>query len=131
MFKTIMVPTDGSEFASRAEDVAIYLAKKLHAKVLAVYVIDEKLIYPYEVLEDEGKSILKNVGKKGEEQGVKIKEVLVVGHPAHDLARIATNENADLIVIGTHGKTELEKLLMGSVAKSTLNSAKIPVLLVK
>jgi len=131
MIKTIMVPTDGSEFASRAEDMAIHIAKKLGAKVTAVYIIDERLLYPFDVLEEEGESILRNVSKKGKKEGLEVKEVLLVGNPAHDMARIAKNEGADIIVIGTHGKTGLEKLLMGSVAENTLKTSKIPVLLVK
>ena len=50
MFKTILVPTDGSEYAGRAEDIAISMANKFNARIVGVYVIDEKLIYPYDVL---------------------------------------------------------------------------------
>lgn len=65
MFKRIMVPTDGSEQAQKAEDIAIELAEKLGARVVAVHIMDEKLIYPFEVLEEEGKSILAKVQEKG------------------------------------------------------------------
>ena len=64
MFKTIIVPTDGSKFAEKAEDVAISIAKNFNGKLVVLHVIDEKLIYPFEVLEDEGKNILKNASKK-------------------------------------------------------------------
>ena len=131
MFDTILVPTDGSKFASKAEDVAIELAKKVDAKIVAVYVIDEKLIYPYSVLEEEGNNILKNVREKGEKEGVPVEEILIVGNPVHDMNKIAKKSNADTIVIGTHGRSGLEKLLMGSVAESTIKSTDIPVLLVK
>ncbi|AXV38499.1 MAG: universal stress protein UspA [Methanobacterium sp. BRmetb2] len=131
MFETILVPTDGSKFASKAEDVAIELAKKVDAKIVAVYVIDEKLIYPYSVLEEEGNNILKNVREKGEKEGVPVEEILIVGNPVHDMNKIAKKSNADTIVIGTHGRSGLEKLLMGSVAESTIKSTDIPVLLVK
>jgi len=131
MFDTILVPTDGSKFASKAEDVAIELAKKVEAKIVAVYVIDEKLIYPYSVLEEEGNNILKNVREKGEKEGVPVEEILIVGNPVHDMNKIAKKSNADTIVIGTHGRSGLEKLLMGSVAESTIKSTDIPVLLVK
>jgi len=131
MFETILVPTDGSKFASKAEDVAIELAKKVEAKIVAVYVIDEKLIYPYSVLEEEGNNILKNVREKGEKEGVPVEEILIVGNPVHDMNKIAKKSNADTIVIGTHGRSGLEKLLMGSVAESTIKSTDIPVLLVK
>ncbi|MDI6644437.1 MAG: universal stress protein [Methanobacteriaceae archaeon] len=131
MFETILVPTDGSRYASKAEDVAIELAKKLNARIVAVHVIDEKLIYPYSVLEEEGNKILKNVREKGETEGVNVDEILIVGNPLHDMDKIAKKSHADTIVIGTHGKSGLEKLLMGSVAESTIKSTDIPVLLVK
>lgn len=131
MFNTIMVPTDGSEHAGRAEDMAISLAKELGSKVVAVHVIDEKLIYPYEVLEDEGKAILNNVQKKGQENGVEVHEILIVGSPTHDMAKITAKAGADLVVISPHGKSSFEKFLMGSVAENTLKKIDLPILLVK
>jgi nucleotide-binding universal stress UspA family protein len=131
MFKTILVPTDGSEYAGRAEDVAISIASKYDARIVGVYVIDEKLIYPYDVLEDEGKSILKNLSQKAKKDGVIVDEILVFGDPRKDLITITKRMNSDLVVIGTHGKKGLEKLLLGSVAESVLKSVEVPVLLVK
>lgn len=131
MFKTILVPTDGSEFAGRAEDVAISIASKYDARIVGVYVIDEKLIYPYDVLEDEGKSILKNLSKKAKEENVIVDEILVFGDPRKDIPTIVRRMNADIVVIGTHGKKGLEKLILGSVAESILKSVEPPVLLVK
>jgi nucleotide-binding universal stress UspA family protein len=131
MFKTIMIPTDGSKFASKAEDIAISIAQKFESKIIAVYIIDEKLLYPFDVLEEEGKSILTKVIEKGKKKGIKIDQVMIVGDPAHDMPKIVNRLNADIVIIGTHGKTGLEKLLLGSVAENTLNSVKVPVLLVK
>ncbi|MCK9151652.1 universal stress protein [Methanobacterium alcaliphilum] len=131
MFKKIMVPSDGSDFAAKAEDLAIDLASKISARVVGVHVIDEKLIYPFEVLEEEGNTILRNLQKKGEKKGVDVDEVLIFGNPRHDMKKIAEKSDADLIVIGSHGRSGLEKLLMGSVAENTLKTADIPVLLVK
>lgn len=126
-----MVPTDGSEYAARAEDIAIELAGRLGAVVVAVHVIDEKLIYPFEVLEEEGKEILGAVQRKGREAGVRVDEVLVFGSPAHDMKKIADKTGADLVVIASHGRSGLEKILMGSVAETTLKTVTVPVLLVK
>ena len=131
MFKTILVPTEGSEFAQRAEDVAISIASKYDAKIIGVYVIDDKLIYPYEVLEDEGRSTLNNLSSKAKKEGVIVDEILVVGNPAKDLLIITRRMEPDLVVIGTHGKKRLEKLLLGSVAENILKNVKPPVLLVK
>jgi len=131
MFKTILVPTDGSKFAQKAESAAISIAAKYDARIIGVYIIDEKLIYPYEVLEKEGKSILKNLSLKARKEGVIVDEILVVGTPAKDLITIIRRMNPDLVVIGTHSKKGLEKLLPGNVAEKVIKTVESPVLLVK
>ncbi len=131
LFERIMIPTDGSKFADRSEDVAMEIAKKFNSTVIAVHIIDEKLIYPFEVLEDEGKSILKKVRDKAENEDLAIEDVLIVGSPIHDMAKIVKKTKSDLVVIGTHGKTGLEKLILGSVAENALKTVQVPLLLVK
>lgn len=126
-----MVPSDGSEFAAKAEDMAIELAEKLGSTVIAVHVIDEKLIYPFEVMEDEGNEILSKISEKGHAKGVEVNEILIFGNPRHDMKKIAEKSHADLVVIGSHGRTGLEKILMGSVAENTIKTVEMPVLLVK
>ncbi len=131
LFERIMIPTDGSKFAARSEDVAMEIAKKFNSTVIAVHIIDEKLIYPFEVLEDEGKSILKKVRDRAEKEDLAIEDVLIVGSPIHDMAKIVKKTKSDLVVIGTHGKTGLEKLILGSVAENALKTVQVPLLLVK
>jgi nucleotide-binding universal stress UspA family protein len=131
MFNTIMVPTDGSEYSKKAEDTALSLAKKLGSTVVAVHIIDDKLIYPYEVLEEEGTAILHEVQKKGKEMDVEVNEILIVGSPTHDMAKITEKAGAELVVLSTHGKTGLERLIMGSVAENAIKKIAVPVLLVK
>lgn len=131
MFNTIMVPTDGSDYSKKAEDTALTLAKKLGSVVVAVHIIDDKLIYPYEVLEEEGTAILHEVQRKGKEMGVDVHEILIVGSPTNDMAKITKKAGADLVVLSTHGKTGLERLIMGSVAESAIKKVSVPVLLVK
>lgn len=126
-----MIPTDGSKFAARSEDVAMEIAKKFNSTVVAVHIIDDKLIYPFEVLEDEGKSILKKVRERAEKEDLAIEEVLIVGSPVHDMAKIVKKTRSDIVIIGTHGKTGLEKLILGSVAESALKTVQVPLLLVK
>ncbi len=126
-----MIPTDGSKFAARSEDVTMEIAKKFNSTVVAVHIIDDKLIYPFEVLEDEGKSILKKVRERAEKEDLAIEEVLIVGSPVHDMAKIVKKTRSDIVIIGTHGKTGLEKLILGSVAESALKTVQVPLLLVK
>lgn len=131
MFNKIMVPSDGSQFAQKAEDVAIDLAEKLGSTVVAVHIIDEKLIYPFDVMEDEGNEILSKITEKGKAKGVKVDEVLIFGNPRHDMKKIAEKSHSDLVVIGSHGRSGLEKILMGSVAENALKTVEMPVLLIK
>ena len=126
-----MLPMDGSEFSARSEDVSIEIAKNFNSTLVAVYIIDDKLIYPFEVLEDEGKAILNEVRERAEKEDVAFEEVLIVGSPTHDMEKIVKKTQSDLVVIGTHGKTGLEKLILGSVAESALKTVKVPVLLIK
>jgi len=131
VFERIMFPTDGSEFAARSEDIVMEMAKKFDSTVVAVNIIDDKLIYPFEVLEDEGKAILSNVSERGKKEEVNVEEVLIVGSPTHDMEKIVKKTETDIVIIATHGKTGLEKLILGSVAESALKTVKVPVLLVK
>lgn len=131
MFKMVMIPTDGSKYAEKAEDVAISIAKNFKGKLVVVHIIDEKLIYPFEVLEEEGKNILERSAHKGEKEGLEVKQVLIFGNPTHDMAKIVEKTGSDLVVIGTHGKTGLQKLLMGSVTENTIKTVSVPILLVK
>lgn len=131
MFNKIMIPSDGSKFAEKAEDLAIDLAEKLGSTVIAVHIIDEKLIYPFDVMEEEGNEILSKIREKGKTKNVKVEEVLIFGNPRHDMKKIAEKSHADLVVIGSHGRSGLEKILMGSVAENALKTVEMPVLLVK
>lgn len=126
-----MFPTDGSEYAARSEDIVMEMAQKFGSTVVAVNIIDDKLIYPFEVLEDEGKAILSKVSERGRKEDINVEEVLIVGSPTHDMEKIVRKTEADIVIIATHGKTGLEKLILGSVAESALKTVKVPVLLVK
>lgn len=131
MFEKILVPTDGSEYADRAVEVALGLARELGTRVVALHVLDEKLILPLEVLEEEGRHILEEVRRRGEEMEVPVDEIILFGNPRQDMAKITTKSGADLMIIGTHGRTGVEKLLLGSVAENALKTVKVPVMLVK
>ncbi|MCL2157695.1 MAG: universal stress protein [Methanobrevibacter sp.] len=131
MFKNIMVPSDGSEYAKIAEDAAIEIAKKFNSKISAVYVIDEKMIFPYEVLEEEGNEILKSISEKGKKAGVEVVEQLITGDPLRDMKIIAQKAKVDSVVISPHGRNKFEKLFFGSVADRIIKTFDIPVLIIK
>jgi nucleotide-binding universal stress UspA family protein len=131
MFQRILIPSDGSKCSLKAEDVAISIAQKFDSHLMVVHIIDEKLINPFEVLEEEGNKILDEAALKAREHKMEAEKILIVGNPVHDMVKITEKTRADLLIIGTHGKSGISKILMGSVAENAMKHVKIPILLVK
>ena len=139
--KKILVATDGSKFTKEAVKKAISLAKMLDAELIGLYVVDISPIVPMTLdessfpmvgyLRDEGDGILKELGKKAEAAGVRVKLLKKEGIPADEIIESARKEDVDLIVVGTLGRSALEKLLLGSVAEKVIRHAPCPVLVVR
>jgi nucleotide-binding universal stress UspA family protein len=138
----ILVPTDGSECSERAVSFAGSLAKELSAKVHVLFVSETNYAGPwyYYVLDDvvsdkiaqKGKAIADETVHRLREAGVpEVESHVEEGHPGEVIAEMATKLDADLIVMGTHGRRGLERALMGSVAREVANTASVPLLLVK
>jgi nucleotide-binding universal stress UspA family protein len=130
MFDTVMVPTDGSKCSLKAEDVAVFIAKKFNSKLVVVHIVDEKLTDPFDDSEEEGNAILDKAAHKGKQEGLEVEQILIIGNPVYDMEMIVKKSGADLLVIGEHGKTGSTEFI-GSVAENTLKTVKVPVLLVK
>jgi nucleotide-binding universal stress UspA family protein len=144
MFKHILVPVDGSETSLKAVSKAAELAKAFGSEVTAVYVLDP---YPFtgvgadfaygqaqylSAATAEANKALEDVNKAMAESGVAVKTLVGEGHAVHEgIARVAENVGADLIVMGSHGRRGLEKLVLGSVAQRVLQTAHVPVLVVR
>ena len=144
MFKHILVPVDGSETSLHAVAKAAGLAKAFGSEVTAVYVLDP---YPFtgvgadfaygqaqylSAATAEANTALEAVKKLMDETGVAVKTMVGEGHAVHEgIVRVADSVGADLIVMGSHGRRGLEKLVLGSVAQRVLSTARIPVLVVR
>lgn len=137
MFRKILWATDGSELASRSLPFAKDLAREHGAELVALHV-DQLLVGRaggYSVLADEDEiraRIEQEVaGLKAEGLDARL---LIVGDSAvavgDEIARVAEAEQADLVVIGTHGRGFVGTVLRGSVAKKLLHGATCPVLVV-
>ncbi|MDD2339338.1 MAG: universal stress protein [Methanosarcina sp.] len=141
LYRNIVIATDGSENSQRAISCGIEIAKLSGATVHALYVVDTPSIISetwtagkelvHELIISEGKKVLSRVKKITEDSGVEVKEVLLEGHPSEEIINFAENNNMDLIVMGTLGKTGIEKFLMGSVAENVVRNSKIPVMVVR
>lgn len=133
--KHLLVPTDFSEDADRAVDYAAGLAQELKASLTlmtATYIGDtpEVNLSYIEKIRAEAEQRIEAVRQRVEDTGLTVKVVMVNGPPAQRITETAEKEAADLIVMGTHGRTGLRHMLIGSVAERVVRHATCPVLVV-
>jgi nucleotide-binding universal stress UspA family protein len=138
-YSNILVPTDGSSSAFLAGKHAVYLAKSLGANIVALNVVESDLAFRAGIhygdeivrLEKSGIEATTRIKKLCEEAGVPAREILVRDAPAPAILRVAGDERADLIVMGTMGMSAIERVLLGSVSEKVSRQATCPVLLVR
>jgi nucleotide-binding universal stress UspA family protein len=135
--KKILFPTDFSHCSDAALPVATSLARDTGARLLIAHVEEPPMAYgggemyygmPDPVTEDLRAMLLKVVPTDPQ---VAYEHHLIVGDPAVAIADLAKSDGVDLIVMGTHGRTGLRRLLMGSVAEAIVRRAPCPVFVLK
>ena len=132
--KTIVFPTDFSHASDAALVHAEALARQSAARLLIVHVEEPPLAYGggelyYGLPEPSSDRILKMLEDvKPADPEVPFAHRLTMGDPAGEIVRIAADEGAEMIVLGTHGRTGMTRLLMGSVAEAIVRRAPCPVL---
>lgn len=141
--KRILVPTDNSENSREAFRYAIGLAEKFQSKIHVLYVIDRGYLehgYDPRVLDDLEEHLFEEKTKETKEfinkntknkEGLHIEMSIKSGNPFVEIITTAREKEADLIVMGTHGRTGLSHVLMGSVTKKVVRKAPCPVLTIK
>jgi nucleotide-binding universal stress UspA family protein len=135
--RNILHPTDFSERSEFAFHLASALARDYGAQLTILHVLQEPTVLFTEAIapprDDDHREEL---GRKLREIGacdprLHVRHELVEGHPATEILRVAQATGADLIVMGTHGRRGLKRLIMGSVAAQVVQKAACPVLTVK
>ena len=141
--KTILFPTDFSNGARAALDHALSLARDYKARLILLYVIQDISIAEWyipsalsvtDLIEDMQKGAWKEMDRWSAEVAAQVKDVekmVVRGVPFVEIIRTAKEKNADLIVIGTHGRTGIDHMLFGSTAEKVVRKASCPVLTVR
>ena len=143
-FKNILVPYDGSKCSDHAFNVAIDVAKKNKSKITIVTCLEKDFRTPWygpdsrvsdAILKKEKKAVDKNFSsleKVAKKSKVSISsKIIVVQSIVKSLLSFTTSNRVDLIVMGSHGRTGFDKLLLGSVANGISQKARCPVLIVK
>jgi nucleotide-binding universal stress UspA family protein len=126
VFTNILVALDGSEVSQRALVRAADEAKLWNANLHAIYVVETGLFSSlpvdntveimYSVLEKEGEAVLEKAKKYGTDKGITVFTHLEQGHAGSEIIALAEREKVDLIMVGSHGKSNADRLLIGSVS---------------
>lgn len=147
MFTNILVALDGSKASQRALVRAVDEAERWNAKLQVIYVVEtinfsslpldntfegentREILY--RVMEKEGKEVLRKAKKSGTEKGLTVITHLKQGHAGIEIVSLAEQEKSDLIVVGSHGKSNIDRLLMGSVSTFVVTHSKISTIVVR
>jgi nucleotide-binding universal stress UspA family protein len=143
--RSILLPTDFSECGNYALSYAASLARTFRASIICVHVIEPMvptvgysgMTEPLPIaditdqLEDSAERELPKIARCEECAGLEIEELIVHGEAAAEIVRVAKDRNVDLIVVSSHGRTGLGRILFGSTAEAVVRHASCPVLVVK
>jgi nucleotide-binding universal stress UspA family protein len=139
-FKHILVPTDFGDCADHALDVAVKLAKQLGARLTLIHVCElpvsayamyaQGLYFPMDSLEAAAAKALESATARLRERYPLADSLLRSGTAVEQLLAARDEIHADLIVMGTHGRRGVSRMLLGSVAEKTVRLSKVPVLTV-
>jgi len=123
--KGIILPVDGSRYSDAAAVTALNLSKHcdVPVTVMSVAATDDA--------RDEARALVRKVQALMAASGVKVDVDVRVGRPDESIAACARERDADLIVMGSHGRTALERLLIGSVSERVIGSVECAVMVVK
>lgn len=141
MFKKIIVAIDGSNTANRGLKTAMNLAKDQKAVLLVLHVVDERapVTHPdggnvlfdqvITMLRDAGRKIIAGAQREASKQGIQVQTKMVetMGLPVADIiVREAKRSRADIIVLGTHGRRGMSRMVMGSDAEGVVRQVMVP-----
>ena len=138
----ILIATDGSKSAEHATALGIKIAKQYGAKVYAVYIInvtasDAILIdeawaaEECEACEKTGHRVTSSVVEKAKFAGLGAEPIILKGSPADEILKFADKHAVDIIIVGSLGKSGIERFALGSVSEKVVRHAKVPVLVVR
>ncbi len=135
----ILLPVDGSEHAHRAAAYAVKIASLMNARILLIYChrpFPVKLGEPYfqkaiDKIMHHAATLLAPFKTMLEKSAAKYSEMIIEGPPAEKICEVARIENCEMVVMGSRGRSDLQGLLLGSVAHRVLQQAPCPVLIVR
>jgi nucleotide-binding universal stress UspA family protein len=139
LFSRILVAVDGSESAKKAFEKSIYLAQRCDSKLDVIHVVldstyggDSATTFDLiDELKEKGKKLLEQCKNRAESNNVSVETFLKLGDYAQVIIDTASENNYDLIVMGSRGLSVFKELLLGSVSFKVMHHAKCPVMVVR
>ena len=140
-YKRVLIATDGSEYGTHAVRAGMGIAKLSQGKVYVLYVIDNTC-YPAEKWDPKLKTAMEEhfktfglemtatVEEVAKAEGIDVEFIIREGHPTEKILDFAEKQGVDMIVVGSLGKTDAERFLLGSVSEKVVRNANVPVLVV-
>jgi len=138
VFENVLIPTDGSEGARRGADYGLDIAEKYGSTVHVLFVVDERFYgetpglssdeLAFEQWETEGEDAIEAVVERAEERGLETVSDCVRGRPDRAILDYAESHDVDLIVMGLHGRSGVQRPLIGSTTNRVLRGSSVPVL---
>lgn len=136
MYERVLFPTDGSDAASAATEHAIELAREFDAPIHVLYVVDVTPAHAsdayagvaMDTLLTEGEEHVEAAREAAERAGIEVTTDVTEGTPAQTI--VETAEPGDVIVMGTHGRSGLDRYLIGSTTENVVRTADVPVVTV-
>ncbi|TYL36489.1 universal stress protein [Natronococcus pandeyae] len=134
-YQDILVPTDGSNESQQAAERGIEIAAALDATVHALSVVEGSATLKRDQLrvnaEQEAEKSVDQVVDEAERMGVDVVTAVELGIPHETINEYALENDVDMIVMGTHGRTGLDHVLIGSIAERVVRTSPVPVLTVR
>jgi len=124
-FQRLLIASDGSPFSEAAWTEALTLAKTMGSALIGVSVAAADRDIP------AATEVVRGLEAAASQQGIALDTMIPVGRPEEGIVKAAEFKQASLIILGSHGRTGLKRLLMGSVAERVIGNAKCPVLVVR
>ena len=139
--KSLLVAVDGSEFSDKAVRYACAMGPSLGAEVVLLHVVpmlvsatpyhDTVSDQPFLALQKVGEDILAKAKEIAVALKCEVTELISHGDPANKIVDIATERNADLIIMGSRGVSGIKRLFVGSISDKVMNQAPCPVMIVR
>ncbi|MDY6764551.1 MAG: universal stress protein [Halobacteria archaeon] len=133
-YNNVLIPTDGSRGVERAIEHGLNIADEFDANLHALYVIDTDIVNWSTLLDtfsEEGEVATKEIEKRAASFNMGTTTEVVEGTPHEEILDYIKKKNIDLVVMGTHGRSGLDRLFIGSVTSKVVRSSEVPVLTVR